>query len=156
MKKFALALLAAAAVLLGFAAPAAAQVYPPDGIDVSVTDPTPPPGGSFTVTVEGCTEGDTVTFTFNGETQTDVVSGGVASVTFTAPTTPGTYTGTATCGGVAGDFSVTVQAPAGGGLPATGADGIGATTTIAIGLLIVGLGLFAVATVRRRQTVTTA
>jgi len=38
-----------------------------------------------------------------------------------------------------------------GGLPATGAGGIGATTTIAIGLLAVGLGLFGAGQVRRRQ-----
>ena len=34
------------------------------------------------------------------------------------------------------------------GLPATGSDGIGHTTGVSLGLLVVGLGLFAVATVR--------
>lgn len=40
----------------------------------------------------------------------------------------------------------------GSGLPATGSDGIGTTTGIALGLLVVGLGLFVVAQVRRRQS----
>jgi len=38
------------------------------------------------------------------------------------------------------------------GLPATGSDGIGTTTGIAVGLLAVGLGLFIVTRVRRRQS----
>jgi len=40
------------------------------------------------------------------------------------------------------------------GLPATGSNGIGSTTGIALGLLVSGLGLFIVAQVRRRQTPT--
>jgi hypothetical protein len=97
---------------------------------------------------------------------------GTATANFTAaPTAPGNYTGTAV--GLAGrspsiTFSFTIPGQAtttttpvvttvpattpGGGLPATGSDGIGTTTSIAIGLLVVGLGLFVVAQVRRRQT----
>jgi hypothetical protein len=154
MKKLVLALLTSLAVVLGIAGPAAAA-YPPNAPTVSVSTSTPAPGGEFTVTAEGCNEGDVVTFEFEGETKTAVVVGGIASVTFTAPETPGFYTGTVTCGGVASDFGITVVSPTapGGGLPSTGSDGIGATTTIAIGLLAVGLGLFGVATVRRRRTV---
>jgi LPXTG-motif cell wall-anchored protein len=152
VKKVALSIVALAAVLFGLVAPAAASPqYPPSGLEVTVTDPTPSPGGTFSVTATGCAEGDTVTFSFNGETQTAVVSGGSATVSFTAPTTPGSYTGTVTCSGVAGDFGIVVPS-SGGTLPATGSDGIAGTTVIAIGLLGVGLGLFAVATFRRRQT----
>jgi len=39
----------------------------------------------------------------------------------------------------------------GAGLPATGSSGMGTTTGIALGLFVVGLGLFIVAQVRRRQ-----
>jgi hypothetical protein len=49
---------------------------------------------------------------------------------------------------------VTTAPPLAGGLPATGSDGIGTTTGIALGLLVVGLGLFVVAQVRRRQAPT--
>jgi LPXTG-motif cell wall-anchored protein len=49
----------------------------------------------------------------------------------------------------------TTTAAPGGTLPETGANGISSTTTIALGLLIVGLGLFVVAQVRRRQAPTT-
>ncbi len=93
---------------------------------------------------------------------------GTSTATLTAPTTPGTYPGTATQGGTqVGAFSVTVPGQAattvpasttapvvttpGSGLPATGSGGISTTTGIAIGLLVVGLGLFVVAQVRRRQ-----
>lgn len=92
---------------------------------------------------------------------------GNATFTFTSgPTTPGTYTVTAvglqsplqtfsfTLPGQATTTTIAPATPAtvpGTGLPATGSDGIGATTGIALGLLVVGLGLFVVAQVRRRQ-----
>ena len=95
---------------------------------------------------------------------------GEASATFVAPATPGTYNGTGV-GTVSPElpFTVTVTgsvAPSttvaptipdtnGGGsgsqLPSTGSGGQSTITFIAIGLLTVGLGLFAVAGVRRRS-----
>jgi FlaG/FlaF family flagellin (archaellin) len=94
---------------------------------------------------------------------------GTATATFSnAPTTPGTYNGV----GVGelspslpfqfvipGQVVTTTIAPTtvpatvpGSGLPATGSGGLGTTTGIAVGLLAVGLGLFVVAQVRRRQS----
>ena len=96
---------------------------------------------------------------------------GNATFTFTAaPTAPGTYSGTAVgLESPSQSFSFTLPGQAattttpvapttappvttpGTGLPATGSDGIGTTTGIALGLLVVGFGLFVVAQVRRRQ-----
>lgn len=175
MKKFALALTAAAAVILGSAG--VVDAYPPGGQQVVVSDTTIEPGETFTVTVE-CVPDETVTFIFGDIVLTQIcrlvinagnnlsdVANGTASATFTAPTEPGSYTGTATgsISGLLGSFSVVVEAetagtpgtpatPA-GSLPATGSDGIGSTTMMAGGLLVVGLGMFGVASVRRRQTV---
>lgn len=54
-------------------------------------------------------------------------------------------------GGVGGDGgAVTIPT---GGLPATGSSGVSTMAIIAIGLLIVGVSLFVVSQVRRRQTV---
>ena len=87
------------------------------------------------------------------------VGTGGASVDLTAPTAAGTYPGTVV-GTLSFDqpFTVVVVAPVTppGGLPATGSGGIGTTTTVAIGLFAVGLGLFAVAQVRRRQAAVAA
>jgi hypothetical protein len=78
-----------------------------------------------------------------------------------APTAPGTYNGTAV-GAQSPQltFQLTVpgQAPATTAvvtptapLPATGSSGLGTTMGVALGLLAVGIGLFVVAQVRRRQ-----
>ena len=75
------------------------------------------------------------------------------TTTTAAPTTDAPTTDAPTTAAPATDAPTTaapVTTPS-GGLPATGSDGIGTTTGIAIGLLIMGLGLFAVATVRRSQ-----
>ena len=102
---------------------------------------------------------------------------GTATANFTnAPTDPGLYNGSAvgtrsqtpvpwtiTIAGTTPPAStnppVVTTVPAtlpGSGLPETGSNGIGTTTGIAIGLLVVGLGLFVVAQVRRRQAPTPA
>ena len=197
MKKLAFALLAASALLFGVGL--VAQAYAPPGGAIT-TPANPGPGQPFTTTVN-CTAGaGDVTFSFTGNiaatltvactpgsgtasvmgflTQTPT---GTATATFTAPTAPGTYSGTATQGGQqVGAFTIviaqaatttvpvttaapgaTTVAPAvttisptvpGGGLPATGSGGMGTMTGIAIGLLVVGAGLFIVAQVRRRET----
>jgi hypothetical protein len=201
MRKFALALMSAAALVFGFGI-AAQAAYPPG--NVGTTSPSAVfPGGTFTVTINCVPGAGNVTFSITGTTITitvpcrtsDAVSGsimgflgqtasGTATGTLTAPTAPGTYQGTGVqAGGAASaDFTIVVQqattttapgasttvagapttvagapttvAATGAGLPATGSGGMGTTTTIAIGLLVVGLGLFVVAQVRRRQPTT--
>lgn len=173
MKKFALTLMATAALVFSFGG--VANAYPPGAN--TVTDSTPVAGAPVTFTTNVCTPPEIVTFVFNGESKTatcQASSGsslqasqtgtGTASATFNAPTTAGSFAATITgsVSGSLGNISVTIAAQTAttvaptptvppGGLPATGSDGIGATTGIAIGLLVVGLGLFVVATVRRRQ-----
>jgi LPXTG-motif cell wall-anchored protein len=152
MKKFALAILASVAMVLGMGAVANAD-YPPDAGSVTVNPVAPSAGAEFTVTAT-CETGEIVTFVFEGETKTATCGATTASVTFTAPTAVGTYSGTATGSdnGDLGSFSITIAAPAtpGSGLPATGTDGTSTMAIIAIGLLLVGAGLFSVSRLRSR------
>lgn len=124
-----------------------------------------------TVVTGTCAASSSITGSVVGLILPQQAARGTARGTFTAsPTAPGTYTVTAvgpqsgtqtTTFTVPQQATTTTAAPAttvappattpGGGLPATGSDGIAATTGIAIGLLVVGLGLFVVAQVRRRQ-----
>ena len=174
MKKIALSLAAAGALVLGTAGAAEATAYPPNGQNVTVDNPQPAAGEDVNVTAN-CTLGEEVTFALGASRTTatcealgaDVdtaVVGGTATGTVTAPTTAGAATGTVT-GTVSGDlgsFQVVVQAQtdAGGGetptpggqLPATGSDGTSTMTLAAGGLLVTGLGMFAVASMRRRPT----
>ena len=175
MKKFALALMASAALVFGFGAVAQAQ-YGSASVTFNLSSFTP--GQAVTVSMTGCTPGETITVSVNGAvvgtavcqasalTQGSLLGLGLvqqtatsATLQFTAPATPGTYavvvTGTS---GFRVETTLTVVAAAttpattpGGGLPATGSSGMGTTTGIAIGLLAVGAGLFFVAQVRRRQ-----
>ena len=167
MKKFALAFIAAAAVIFGFAMPAQAQT---PSYSASVTVGPVTPGGSYTVTYVNCVPGETITFSQPESLPTWVnavcPSGGTlgtATASFAvAPTAAGDYTVTAlgtqspartiTFSLAAPGVTVPVTVP-GGGLPATGSDGLGTTTPIAIGFLVVGLGLFVVGRTRRRQPV---
>jgi LPXTG-motif cell wall-anchored protein len=166
MKKIALALAAVAAMILGLGGVANANpipipnVYPPVVPSVTVTPSTVGPGGTVTVTAN-CTPGETVTVTLESATASAPCGeDGTVTLTISAPSAVGTYNGTVagTVSGPLGSFAVTVLAAGPtpttptGGLPSTGSDGTNTTTMIAAGLLVVGLGLFAVATVRRRQT----
>jgi len=171
MKKLALAMITASAVMFGFGSAASAQNYV-----TSIAVGTPGPGAAYSSTYTNCVPGETITFVQPQSTPVTVT--GVCSATrvavgnFTAaPTTAGTFTVTGTgttspartasfaialttlpdTGAPAGGGAVAPQVP-GGGLPATGSNGIGTTTTIALSLLVVGFGLFAVAQLRRRQT----
>lgn len=163
MKQFVLALTAAAAVLLGTVG--VADAYPPNGANVVVEPATVAPGASVKFTAN-CTVGETVTFSLGNRTTTAVCVantngsvGGTATGTVNAPTTPGIYTGTAggSISGVLGAVTVTVSASTPtnvaptGALPATGSGGTSTMTIVAGGLLVVGLAMFGVATVRRRQ-----
>ncbi len=157
MNKALIALMMVVGSLLAFGGPASA--YPPDEPTVGVDNPSPTPGGTVTVTVENCESGTTVTFELGGSTDSVVSVDDTATGTVTAPSTPGSYTGTATCGADVLSFGVEVEAAAATTvpttvapvLPPTGSDGSGSITTLAVGLLLAGLGLLGVARLRRRS-----
>ena len=153
MKKFALALLAASAAILGFGMVAEAQYGATPG--VSVSPATVVSGGTVSITATGCAPSEVITFTITGgDSATATCVDGTATAQLSVPTTAGTYPGTAVGSlGFNQAFSVVVTAAAvpPGGLPTTGSGGISTTTSIAVGLLAVGLGLFGVAQIRRRQ-----
>jgi LPXTG-motif cell wall-anchored protein len=166
MKKFALALMASAAMVLGMGV--VANAYPAGAGSVTASPTTLAPGGVFTATAT-CQPAEIVTFVFEGATKTatcgaagtagtasliSLSTAGSASVTFNAPGTAGSYTGIATgsATGALGSFTITVAVPAapGGSLPATGTDGTSTMTIIALGLFAVGAGLFGVSRFRSR------
>lgn len=174
MKRFAAALMIAGATIL--AGHTIVSAYPVGGPTASTSSPTVVSGSTFTVGVNPCDVGSVWTFTFQGTTVTATCTAsndgafllgiiapatGSATATFTAPTAPGTYSGTATSGTTTLTFSIVVQQAApptepGGGIPATGSDSIAPTVTIAVVLLAVGAGMFGVAHLRRRSTTAAA
>lgn len=153
---------------------------------ITFTPPNPGPGQTVTITITGCTPGEvlTITITINGtptvigtatcvagsSLTTGAVVGllmpqqtgtGQATFQYTVPTAPGTYTITATgTQGYSRSVTLVIAAPAAppaaGGLPSTGSSGINSTMTAAAALFAVGLGLFGVTMIRRRQTPTPA
>lgn len=156
MRFFAISTMAALSLL---AIPAAAQEdYPPDGETVAVSDPTPAPGQSVTVTASNFTPGETVTFTLDGTVLgSDVAdASGTASITFNAPTTPGSYVISAgATSGASATTTITVVAAAadgddGAGLPFTGSD-IGDLVVPGAAAIGAGALLVAVASSRRRR-----
>ena len=158
MKQLALACAVVAAMLFSFGG--VANAYPPGGPNVTATPSTTAPDGSVTITA-ACTPGESVTFTLESSSVTvpcDAEDGqsGTATGIVTAPTAVGTFDGVVngSVSGPLGSFTVTVQnsatAPA-GGLPSTGSDSSSTITMVAMGLLVGGLGLFTVATIRRDQ-----
>jgi hypothetical protein len=112
------------------------------------------------VTVTGCTAGEVLTVTFNGATSTATcVASAGTTIVLTAPTAAGTYPGTIVGSqGFSQPFQVVVVAAASppGGLPATGSGGVNSTMTVAAGLFAIGLGLFGVTQLRRRQAAVVA
>jgi LPXTG-motif cell wall-anchored protein len=140
---------------LGTAASAAPE-YPPAAATVVVSDSTPPAGGTVTVSVNNCQAGESVRFTLPPAAPVTVTcsSAGTASASLPVPTASGTYSGTAELVSSLSTlpFQITVTAPAGGGLPATGSDGTQTGVWFAGGLLALGAGLLGVAQLRRRQT----
>jgi len=179
MKKFALALMVASAALFGFGAVASAQY--PTSLTVGTPSAGGPFASTYTNCVNGETitfsqpqstpasisvvcAGRSATANFtNAPTATGtytVTAGGPTSPARTqsfsisgaaATTLPATATTLPATGGADGAGAGVPATVPGAGLPATGSNGIGTSTTIAIGLLAVGFGLFAVAQVRRRQ-----
>ena len=169
MKKFALSLAAAGALVLGSAGVADASTYEPDTPAVTQSA-TEVEGGAEVNIFITCAPSESVTVIFQGVTinliclavaggNDAAVATGTATATVTAPTEPGTYTGTVT-GSVSGDLGTftivvagqTTPAPTPGGqLPATGSDGTSTMTLAAGGRVVTGLGRFAGASGRRRQ-----
>jgi len=154
-----------------------ASAYPPDGAQIVVSATVVAPGGSVTVTLVGCLPGETVRFTLadvtvdvtctaGGPGDSRVMAAelnGSATATLQAPTTPGTYTLTATglTSGVTETITITVTGATGGGgegdegtgggtLPSTGSN-TDVTLWVAGGALAAGAALTSVAMVRRRR-----
>ena len=169
MRKLALALMAAAAASATLGVGVVADAYPPPGVAATVDDSSPAPGGPVRVTMVGCVPPESVAFELEDSTDSSVCVAGPSSFRFaaptqasavgnlTAPTADGTYTGSTTgvTSGLTATFTISVRSASQGELPKTGSDGVATTTLIAGGLLIVGLGLFAVAQLRRRRSIAT-
>ena len=180
MKKLALAFISASALVFGFGVVAEAQGYgesltlptaPTAGGGYTALYTNCQAGETITfsqpesnpTTVTGtCVATVTLTGAIMGVVLPSQAVLGNATGAFTAaPTAPGTYTVTAsgtispvqtTTFTIAATPTTTTPTTLPGDLPATGSNGVGTTTGIAIGLLVVGVGLFVVAQVRRRQT----
>ena len=148
MKRLALALTVSICAILSLGQLVSAQYD--RSVSSSTTD------GRSVVTYSGCVSGETITFNLPGatpETAPGVCANGTASAVFTdAAGKTGTASGTTS---PLVNFTVASIAPAPTspptGLPATGSSDINIALGPAIGLLVVGLGLFVVAHVRRRQ-----
>ncbi len=168
MNKFTMSVIATLAAIFGFGAVANAQYgASPFGVTAS---PTVGPSGPVTITVRGCEPGQSLTATLVDQSDAATCTGvdgpqssaagpatGNATMTVTTPKVAGTYTGTVASASVGNNatFTVTVVAQAAtrtGSLPQTGSDGIGTTTTIALGLVAVGVGMLVVTQIRRRRT----
>ena len=168
MKKLAFVLLSVSATVFGLGMVAEAQQAPYDKTDssyvITLSPATALVGSSVTVGVTGCAPDEVLTVAVDsvaGSTSTCTASGG-ANVAINAPTAVGSHSVS-----VAGDqgFAANAElvvtaaaaaAPASGGLPATGSDGISTTVALAAGLFAVGAALFVVAQLRRRRNVTVA
>ena len=155
------ALIIALFVAPAHAAHASSGDYPPGGCVITVTPPQPAPGETFTVTAvveqpgqppEQITESvddeiTAVTFTFNGQTYVEPVVNGVATLTLTAPTAPGNYSGTAECGTQVVDWDVSVPTST---VPPTGTDTTRPATAVGAAMLALG-GLMVIVAKRRRS-----
>ena len=180
MKRRIAALIMAGAAVGGSAIAEAGSNYPGDNDPVvTVSASQVVTGGTFNATVTDCIPGENVQWNFNGQTPTtqclgasssgfaffQSVGGGTSTATFTAPTAPGTHSGTATLtqSGETLTFTINVVASVtttttpvttatpSPNIPATGGS---ATTTITVAavLLAAGAGLYFVSMARRRKT----
>jgi hypothetical protein len=142
-----------------------AQSYGQGGVPtVLASSASPTAGGPLTLSVNGFCANTLVTFSIGGTVvgSSTANSSGTATITTTAPTTPGTYTvearsaASGTCAALVADLTITVRAAAAARpLPATGGGSTGATVRMGAISLFVGVGLFAVAKIRRRPRLTT-
>jgi hypothetical protein len=145
------------------ASPALAQSYGQGGVPtVLASSATPRAGGPLTLSVAGFCANTLVTFSIGG---TDVGSAtsnssGTASIITTAPTSPGNYTVVAqsaangACAALVANLSITVPAAAPAALPSTGSNGTWPLVRMGAISLFVGIGVFAVAKIRRRPRLT--
>ncbi len=143
--------------------PALAQSYGQGGVPtVLASSAAPNAGAPLTLSVSGFCADTLVTFSIGG---TDVGSStsnssGTASITTTAPTTPGTFTvvarsaATGACADLVANLSITVPVPAATALPTAGSNGTWPTVRVGAISLFVGIGVFAVAKIRRRPRLT--
>jgi uncharacterized membrane protein YgcG len=119
----------AVVALVGGASAAYAQ-YPPElAPTLVISQESGPPGFTFTATVTNCTPGQTVVFVL-GDQRVEVVCTPVtlqATASLTAPPGPGSYTVTATVGGVVLTATIDVVAAPPSTLPDTGGDNGGGT-----------------------------
>ena len=149
-------ILVLAAMAASFAVASPAFAYPPGVVELAVSSEAPTPGSSITLTTDGFCGGALVTFTISpgGVIGTDVADGsGLATITVAAPSTPGSYTVTATatdCPSYYATVNITV-ASGSGGLPGTGSDS-SPTLTLALIAVLVGVALVGVGAMRRRAT----
>jgi len=150
-------ILVLAAMAASFAVASPAFAYPPGVVELAVSSEAPTPGSSITLTTDGFCGGALVTFTISpgGVIGTDTADGsGLATITVAAPSTPGSYTVTATAAGCPSYYAtvnITVASGGGGGLPSTGSDS-SPTLTLALIAVLVGVALVGVGAMRRRAT----
>ncbi|MEJ5255410.1 MAG: hypothetical protein WHS89_08685 [Acidimicrobiales bacterium] len=157
MVRRSMALLALVFGLVGLAAPAHAQDYPPQP-GITVDKPNVSPGGTVTVSGQGCSSGASVSIQFNGQTVATATAGQdgsfSASITVPAGTPAGTYQITAVnCTTQVLSTSITVggattPTTAPSVLPRTGSDATGTLARVGVALVAVG-GLLAFAARRR-------
>lgn len=194
MRRTALGLAAATVAALGLGTVVSAGIAPP--VSLVLDTNTPDAGGPYVATYVNCDIGETIVFAQPESTpdvqdavcegdeqqlgvqglrapqQTPAPGRGLATVTFNAPTEPGTYDVTGngeSYGLVTGQIVVsqastlppsttappeasTSVAPASGALPETGPSQAVPTAAIAIALLVVGGGLVILASRRRHST----
>jgi hypothetical protein len=156
--------------MVGMAAPAAAQQYPPDENVVKTSAAALCPGDPLTVEAQIFTPGSTVVVRLVGDDDLDfgtttADANGVASFSGTIPQdqAPGDYTARVTGTGADGqelvlnasieilECPVEAQAVPAGELPRTGSGGIMTPLKIGLGLAALGGLLLALAANRRRR-----
>jgi hypothetical protein len=135
---------------------AAAQTYEPGAAVVSNANPAP--GEAVTVSGSGCVAGEPVDVEIAGQvTSTTADPNGDWSVSVAAPTEPGVYTVTATCGTRVLNSQLTVGgtgATAGAPIPRTGSSSTVDLSRVAVLLGAAG-GVFVLLARRRRTAAST-
>ncbi|MDQ1423734.1 MAG: hypothetical protein QOD72_1232 [Acidimicrobiaceae bacterium] len=168
MSRFVSAFFGLFAVFALMASPAVAQSYGQGGVPtVQASSAAPAAGSQLTLSVAGFCANSPVSFSIGGTVVGSATSDGSgnASITITAPTTPGTYTVVASspangsCAALVADLTITVPATVAttvvaGALPGTGSNGTWPTLRMGAISLFVGISLFTVAKIRRRPRLT--
>ncbi len=108
-------------------------------------------GATFTVRVTPCVKDTLIPITFLGVTKKALCTNPLATATFRAPTTPGTYIITVRAYTRTVTYQVIVVAGSGGGtVPSTGASGIPMSLSIGTSAILTGLGLYFIGRRRHR------